>query len=66
MLVTEEELRQSYVDALADTLQELVCNEDTATKAKQVLADAVNSWYDYHYQELEKWAALKRLVERPL
>lgn len=66
MVFSEEQLRQNHVDALAETLQELMANEDTATKAKQSLAAAVNSWYDYHYQELEKWTTLKRLIERPL
>lgn len=66
MAFSEEELRQHHADALAETLQELMANEDTATKAKQSLADAVNSWYDYHYKELEKWTTLKRLIERPL
>lgn len=66
MSFSEEELRQHYTEAIAETLQELMANEETATKAQQSLADAVNSWYDYHYKELEKWTTLKRLIERPL
>lgn len=66
MVFSEEELRQHHTDALAETLQELMANEETGAKAKQCLVDAVNCWYDYHYKEMEKWSSLKRLLERPL
>lgn len=66
MTFTEEERRQQHTDAIAEALQELMVNEGTALKAAEGLVDAINSWYDYHYKELEKWTALKRLVERPL
>lgn len=66
MAFTEQELHQRHADAIAEVLQELMANQDTALEAKQGLVDAINSWYDYHYKELEKWTALKHLVERPL
>lgn len=66
MDVPDKIFRQYQVDTIADALQELIANEDSALKAKQGLVTAVNYWYDYHYQELEKWTALKRLLERPL
>lgn len=66
MVFTDEDFRKQQVDALADVLQELMANEDSALKAKQGLVDAVNCWYDYHYKEMEKWSSLKRLLERPL
>lgn len=66
MVFHEEDVRQQQVEAIADVLQELMANEDSALKAKQSLVDAVNCWYDYHYKEMEKWSSLKRLLERPL
>lgn len=66
MVFHEEDVRQQQVDAIADVLQELMCNENSPAKAREALADAVNSWYDYHCKELEKWKSLKQLVDRPL
>lgn len=66
MACTDQELHQCHIEAIADALQELMVNQDTALQAKHGLVDAVNSWYDYHCKELEKWSSLKRLLEHPL
>jgi hypothetical protein len=66
MTFSERDHHQCQVDAIAEALQELMANQDTSLMAKQGLAEAINSWYDYHYKELEKWSSLKRLLEHPL
>ena len=63
--MTNSEFEQQQIDSIADALHELMATNGPAS-AKQGLVKAVNSWYDYHYHEMEKWSILKRLLERPL
>lgn len=62
----DKQLNEHYVEALSDLLQELVCNEEDGEKARHALAEAINSWYDYHQKELNKWTSLKKLLEQTL
>lgn len=58
--MTDVEFQQYQTDALSDILQELITmGPENAHKA---VVDAVKSWYDYHYQEMQKWKILEETL----
>lgn len=52
---------QGQVDIIADALQELMV--DGPEIARKGLAEAIGSWYDYHYQEMQKWQILVEMIK---
>jgi hypothetical protein len=49
-------------DAIADALQELLCCEQNEQQAYLAIVGAIDSWLNYHQDELDKWNALKKKV----
>lgn len=49
------------MDAIADALQELMVGGPEI--ARKGLAEAIGSWYDYHYQEMQKWQILVEMIK---
>lgn len=63
MAMTEKELQQHHSEQISDILQELITlgGPESAQKA---LASAIKGWYDYHYQEMNKWKMLEEMLRR--
>ena len=53
---------EAQQNAIADALQELLCSENNENKAYSAIVGAIDSWLNYHQDELDKWKALKRKV----
>ena len=52
--------RQSQIESISDALLELM--HDGPSEAKAGLVEAVKGWYDYHYQEMNKWKMLEEML----
>jgi len=51
---------KQQVEHLSDTLSELMTDDDPHM-ARKAIAEAIESWTDYHKKELEKWQTLRNL-----
>jgi len=51
----------NQVENISDALQELM--RDGPDNARKGLVEAIRSWYDYHYQEMQKWKLLEEMIQ---
>jgi hypothetical protein len=53
---------EAQQDAISDALQELLCGDQGAAGGYAAIVGAIDSWLNYHQDELNKWQALKSKV----
>lgn len=57
----ETEWHKQQVEHLSDAFSELLSDDDPHL-ARKAIAEAIESWVDYHKKELDKWNALRNLL----
>ena len=57
----EPSYKEFCIDRLSDILQDLICDEGAAGAA-EAIRETIDSWLEYHEEELTKWKELKAIL----